>query len=111
MTINTYARINILTKRVDKVEKGEESYFSSLPDYDLWIPDNETRPMYAGIGYHYDVEKDIFYTPSPYPSWILNTETCTWQPPVAEPVGDDTTNYVWNEDNQTWDAITVTSGL
>lgn len=110
MSIKRYARINILTKMVDKVEKGNESYFSSLPDYDLWIVENEVRPCPAGIGYHYDADLDIFYPPKPYESWTLNTTTCIWECPVEEPEGNDTTNYVWNEADQTWDAITVTGG-
>ena len=103
-----YARINVLTKKVDKIEKGEDSFFESKPDYDLWIKENDDRPVKASIGDHYDVDNDIFYSPSPYPSWTINTTTCMWECPVDEPEGDDTTNYEWNEDNQTWDAITVT---
>ena len=110
MSIKRYARVNVLTKMVDKVEKGDESYFSSLPDYDLWIVENDSRPCRAGIGYHYDVDLDIFYPPKPYESWTLNTTTCMWECPVDEPEGNDTTNYVWNEEDQTWDAITVTGG-
>jgi len=37
----------------------------------------EGRPLrgnYAGIGYIYDQENDVFYPPAPYPSWILTIQ-------------------------------------
>ena len=53
------------------------------------------RKNYAGIGFVYDIDKDAFYKPQPYASWILNTTTCLWEPPNAKP--DDGNSYVWNE--------------
>ena len=34
------------------------------------------RKNYAGIGYTYDSVLDAFVSPKPYPSWLLDTETC-----------------------------------
>ena len=45
------------------------------------------RKNYAGIGYTYNLEKDAFYAPQPYPSWILNEDTCIWEAP--EPCPND----------------------
>lgn len=53
------------------------------------------RKNYAGIGYAYDEIRDAFIAPKPYPSWVLNEDTCQWQAPVAYPT--DGGNYVWNE--------------
>jgi hypothetical protein len=36
---------------------------------------------------------------------VLNEETCLWEAPVPYPEGDGM--YVWNEDEQTWDAVEV----
>jgi hypothetical protein len=58
------------------------------------------RKRYAGIGYTYDVDKDIFITPQPYPSWVLDADT-NWQPPVAMPVVEGKA-FVWFEPNQEW---------
>tara|TARA_R100000541_G_C1835570_1_gene74959 strand:+ start:125 stop:472 length:348 start_codon:yes stop_codon:yes gene_type:complete len=58
------------------------------------------RKNYAGIGMVYDSTRDVFYSPQPYPSWILNETTCLWEPPVAYP--DDDKNYEWNEDTTSW---------
>ena len=32
------------------------------------------RKNYAGIGFIYDAEKDAFYEPQPYPSWVFNND-------------------------------------
>ena len=59
------------------------------------------RKNFAGIGYTYDSDKDAFYQPQPYPSWLLNEESYQWESPVPYP--DDGGNYNWNEENQSWD--------
>ena len=33
------------------------------------------RKNYAGVGYTYDLVRDAFYAPQPYPSWILNEDS------------------------------------
>lgn len=43
------------------------------------------RKNYAGIGYTYDPARDAFIPPKPYPSWILNEDTCLWEAPVPYP--------------------------
>ncbi len=58
------------------------------------------RKNFAGIGYIYDSVRDAFYAPQPFPSWILNEDTCCWEPPVAQPT--DGKLYVWNEDTLNW---------
>lgn len=59
------------------------------------------RKNYAGIGYLYDAVLDAFIPPKPYPSWLLNTQTCLWEAPIPYP--SDGKLYVWNEKTQTWD--------
>jgi hypothetical protein len=58
------------------------------------------RKNYAGIGYTYDSVLDAFIAPKPYPSWLLNTETCQWQAPIPYPT--DGKVYYWNEETQQW---------
>jgi hypothetical protein len=62
------------------------------------------RKNYAGIGYVYDADRDAFYAPSPYPSWVLDEDTCTWEAPVAYP--NDGLMYKWDEATLTWIKIT-----
>jgi hypothetical protein len=67
------------------------------------------RARYAGIGYTYRSDLDAYIAPKPYPSWSLNEETTEWEAPVARPeVGrPGEAAYVWNEENQSWDEITL----
>ena len=58
------------------------------------------RGNYAGVGYIYDQEHDVFYVPQPYPSWTLNQTTWNWDCPVAYPT--DGKNYKWNETDKNW---------
>ncbi len=62
------------------------------------------RKNYAGIGYTYDYARDAFIAPQPYASWILNSNTCQWDPPVEYP--GDGKRYIWNEGTTSWDEIT-----
>jgi len=61
------------------------------------------RGNYAGIGYIYDSENDVFYAEQPYPSWLLNESTWTWNPPIPYP--DDDLIYDWNEETESWDLV------
>ena len=63
----------------------------------------EGRPLrknYAGLGYTYDAQRDAFIPPKPYPSWVLNEDTCLWSAPVAMP--DDGKIYTWDEATTAW---------
>ena len=63
------------------------------------------RVNYAGIGFTYDPVLDAFIAPKPFPSWLLNTNTCQWQPPVPYP--NDGNLYIWDEATQSWVAQNV----
>lgn len=58
------------------------------------------RKNYAGVGFTYDANKDAFIPPSPFPSWILNEETCQWDAPRPRP--DSLKNYRWDELTKNW---------
>jgi hypothetical protein len=63
------------------------------------------RKNYAGIGYTYDSVLDAFVPPKPFPSWLLDTNTCQWQAPVPYP--NDGKLYSWNEATQSWVPVNV----
>jgi len=44
---------------------------------------------------------ELFITPKPYPSWIINEDTNHWKPPVAYP--NDGKTYTWNEETTSWE--------
>jgi hypothetical protein len=63
------------------------------------------RKNYAGVGSTYSAELDAFIAPKPFPSWLLNTDTCQWQPPVPYP--NDGNQYIWDEATQLWVPVNV----
>jgi hypothetical protein len=58
------------------------------------------RKNYSGIGFTFDSERDAFIPPKPFPSFILNEDTCQWEAPVPRP--DNDKDYDWNEDTTSW---------
>jgi hypothetical protein len=112
-----------------KVENGvvtdvivaEQDFIDTLPDAASWIqtsyntignvhyapdsniPDGQPplRGNYAGIGYVYDAENDVFYeAQGMFPSWVLNKNTWLWEAPIPEP--KDGKLYNWDEDTKNW---------
>ena len=73
------------------------------------------RGNYAGIGYEWDEDNQIFWPKKPYASWVKNTTTAGWDSPIgdapaltAEQESQNTADthtwvYEWNEANQSWD--------
>ena len=79
------------------------------------------RGNYAGIGYEWDEDNQIFWPKKPYASWVKNTTTAQWQSPIGDapaltaeqesqntPADENTPAthrwfYEWNEANQSWD--------
>jgi len=58
------------------------------------------RKNYAGKGYTYDQTRDAFIPPKPFPSWVLNEDTCRWDAPIPRP--DDGKMYEWDEGTTSW---------
>ena len=116
---------------VTQVIVAEQDYINTFPDKDKWIQtsyntrggkhykedntlsDDQSkafRKNYAGIGFTWDEDRDAFYPPKPYASWVLNETTCLWDAPVARPSvetygsGENTKNYdiAWDETNTRW---------
>jgi hypothetical protein len=112
-----YAKVE--NNLVTDVIVADAAFIAALPNPELWLqtsyntrggihygpngqPDggDALRKNYAGIGYTYDPVLDAFIPPQPYPSWLLSTETCWWEPPVSYPT--DGKDYVWNETTMSW---------
>jgi hypothetical protein len=105
--------------KVTQVIVAEKEFFDTFVDSSpgIWLQTSynthgnqhpEGRPLrgnYAGIGYTYDSANDVFYAPQPFPSWILNNTTWTWEAPVAYPT--DGKAYKWNESITNWEEVTL----
>ncbi len=73
------------------------------------------RGNYAGIGYTWDEDDQIFWPKKPHASWVKNNSEARWQSPIgdapaltAEQESQNTADthgwyYAWNEANTTWD--------
>ena len=73
------------------------------------------RGNYAGIGYEWDEDNNIFWPKKPFASWVKDTTTANWKSPIgdapaltAEQISQNEANtndwyYAWNEANQSWD--------
>lgn len=87
---------------IESEEVGVD-FLTGLHGHNRWKQtsyNSNFRKNYAGIGYVYDEQRDAFIAPKPYPSWVLNEETCLWQSPVSHP--SDNGFYTWDEDAQNW---------
>lgn len=76
-----------------------ETYYASGTPYIVKRTsyNNNIRKQYAGIGFTYNPNADVFIAPKPYPSWSLD-DNFDWQPPTPKPEGD----WVWDEDSLSW---------
>lgn len=64
---------------------------------------NNMRVRYAGIGYWFDRQNDVFIAPKPYESWTLDPISYDWVAPVPYP--NDGALYVWDETSTSWSEI------
>jgi hypothetical protein len=92
----------VLDGKVVQVIVAEQEFFDTFVDSSpgQWMqtsyntrgnvhygPDGEPdggialRGNFAGIGYIYDAQNDVFYEPQPDASWILNEQTWLWEAP------------------------------
>ena len=66
-----------------------------------WIQtsyNDNIRKQYAGIGYTYNQDADVFIAPQTFPSWSLD-DNYDWQPPTPMPEGN---TWYWDEDSLSW---------
>ena len=85
----------------EQQHRGQEFLADDLNMGGHWIETsatNQIRKQYAGIGYTYDPEADVFIALQPYPSWVLDTNH-DWQAPTPMPTEG---RWYWNEDSLEW---------
>ncbi len=93
---------------VQRVIVAEQDFINSgaVGDSFRWVQtsyNNNFRKNYAGKGYTYDKTRDAFISPQPFPSWLLDEDTCRWEAPTSMP--DDGKMYEWDEDTTSWKEI------
>ena len=101
-------------------EKEGIEFLHKQTNYPFWVQtfkDRSQRKHYAGIGFIYDEDRDVFIPKQPYSSWVLDISNATWISPIGnapeitgEQLSQNESNthlwdYDWNDTNQSWDLI------
>jgi len=99
----------LLVNGVENEQKGINFCKSLFGLNTNWVQtsyNNNFRKQYAGINFTYDLIKNKFIAPQPYPSWSLDASD-DWQAPVPRPsLTEEQISegkyYSWNEENLSW---------
>lgn len=88
---------------IDEVESEQAGidFLTELHGHSLWKQtsyNGNFRGAYAGVGYIYDPDEDIFIAPQPFPSWTRSGSF--WNPPTPMPT--DGKRYKWVENTTSW---------
>ena len=106
-TGNIVEKVEVVSNDIATTEQAGVDLLNNLyKSIDVWKQtsyNGNIRKNFAGIGYHYDQARDAFIPPKPYPSYILNEDTCHWEAPVAYPT--DGQEYKWNEETKSWGLV------
>jgi len=98
----------------DKSEQEGIEWCENFFNGGIWIQTSYTgsiRKNYAGVGYTYDPNRDAFIAPKPLDSFVLNEETCRWEPSIPFPMsyihvkeldGSQQDRYRWDEETLSW---------
>ena len=93
----------------------QTSYNTSRNKHNSGDDSKAFRGNYAGIGYTWDEDNQIFWPKSPYASWVKDTATENWKSPIGDApaltdeqqsqneAGTNSWYYAWNEEGQSWD--------
>lgn len=100
---------NDILLEVDGTESEDKgkAFLNSVFGTSNWVKtsyNGNFRKQFAGVGYTFDYDNNVFISPKPFESWTLN-ENFDWQPPVNIPSDFNGINYLWNEENQNWENI------
>ena len=104
--IHSVNNSDILDGGVESESKGIEFLKGLFGQETIWAQcsySGRIRKNMARIGDYLDISRNAFISPKPYPSWILNEETCRHEAPIPRPENNDL--MVWNEAKIKWDVV------
>ena len=93
----------------------QTSYNTSANKHSSGDDSKAFRGNYAGIGMTWDEDNQIFWSKSPYASWVKDIATASWKSPIGDApaltaeqtsqneAGTHSWGYDWNESGQSWD--------
>lgn len=103
IVVAVYSVVNdvLLDNGVESEQKGIEFlrdlYNNPTGRYLQTSYNGNMRKYFAGIGFKYDVIRDIFIPTKPYQSWIWDEDLLAWKPPIPKPSEKDGYGYIWDE--------------
>lgn len=108
--------VNVVFKENDGIDDG---YLSLLDEFGgTWIQTSYTsiagcrtypgggegfRKNFAQLGYTYDATRNAFIPPKTFDTWVLNEDTCHWDPPYQHPA--DGKSYFWDDKENLWKEV------
>ena len=93
----------------------QTSYNTSANTHSSGDNSKALRGNYAGIGYEWDEDNQIFWPKKPFASWVKDISTASWKSPIGDApdltaeqqsqneAGTHDCYYAWNESGQSWD--------
>lgn len=87
----------------EQEHRGQDFLANDLQLGGNWIQtsyNHNIRKQFAGIGYTYNPDADVFIVIQPYTSWLLD-ENFDWQAPIPKPENASDVVY-WDEESLSW---------
>jgi hypothetical protein len=66
----------------------------------FYTEDGAFRKNFASLGGTYNESLDAFIPAKRFNSWVLNEDSCLWEPPTPYPL--DGKDYTWSEEELSW---------
>jgi len=105
--LNNIFKTNDIWKKTSYNTRGGK-YYDQINGVSVLSQDQSKafRKNLAITGGIYDSQRDAFYLPQPANTWILNEETCLWEPPISHvDTFNDGKVRVWDETIQNWKIV------
>lgn len=107
---NVVVNVVVIANKDTADESGEEKEYIGVAYCERlfggrWVQTSYNRTFrkhFAGIGSTYDEQRDAFIPPKPFPSWVLNEDTCLWDPPIPKMPPDENVEHAWDEATLSW---------
>lgn len=102
--------LRVLVVGNDQEHRGQEFLADDLALGGTWVQtsyNGNMRKNYAGVGFTFDRVRDAFIPQQPYPSWVLDEQTCLWNAPTPMPVVEGKM-FEWIEADLNWQEIALT---
>jgi len=99
-----FAELDKDNKVINVIQAVDEEFIKTLGSSYIETFESETVVgARAAKGFTYDASKKAFFPPKPYPSWVFDEKTNTYEAPVTYPT--DSKQYKWNESSKKWDEV------